>query len=907
MNTAPCIAKTYDPKQVESRWYKAWLDADCFAARVDTTKEPFSIVMPPPNVTGALHMGHILNNTLQDILIRNARQQGKAVLWLPGTDHAGIATQTKIEKELRKEGITRLQLGRERFLQRVVQWRDKHGGIILEQLKRLGVSCDWHHNVHTLDPAYSRAVLHAFVNLSQRGYLYRGKRMVNWCPSSLTALSDEEVIMRPHNGHLYKIRYEIVEQPGTYLEIATTRPETIMGDTAVAVHPEDPRYQHLMGKQCWRPLPRAPLPIIGDSYVDQTFGTGVLKITPAHDKADFAVGQRHGLPIIDILNLDGTLNENAGQPFSGMDRFQARKAVVDQLNALGYRVATEAYTHKVGFSERAGVPIEPRLSEQWFLKYPKISEAKRAVTEGLIQFHPERWTKTYLHWLDNIEDWCISRQLWWGHRIPVWYRKGRDRSDPSHWHVSVEGPDDAENWEQDEDVLDTWASSWLWTFATLGWPNPNEAQALAFWNPTSVLVTAPDILFFWVARMIIASLEFKGEAKPSLESTEIAKRIPFKHVYFNGLIRDAQGRKMSKSLGNSPEPLDLIDKFGADGIRFGLLGIAPRGQDVLFSEERVQQGRNFCNKLWNACRFRHMNGSLDGNTHLDTILQRLNPEKWDSDDHAIVTRLIVALNRVQQNHNAFQFNAAHQAIYAFFWNDFCDWYLEIAKTRLQDPLLKPTVLAVQDLCIRQLLLMLHPFTPFITEALWHALGYATSDSEFIQNIPGGDGRTLQKALERHAIVIDTKAAADIEKLREWVSKARALKAQYQLASKRDVSFYYTAEHTHCDLIQQHLEKLKKLIGAVSLVYRETPLENSPAAVTPLGTLYLDLTNAVDLNAQRERLLKERSKLDKAIQAGSAKLKNAAFLEKAPHQIIVGTKAQLAKLEAKRDEVQRLLT
>ena len=502
------IEKVYKPKNVEAKWYQNWLNFGCFSAQVNLKKEPFSIVIPPPNVTGILHMGHILNNTLQDILIRSAYQQGKAVLWLPGTDHAGIATQTRIEKELRKQNLTRHDLGRSKFIERAAQWRDQHGGIILEQLKRLGVACDWSRNVHTLDPAYSRSVLTAFVKLYERGYVYRGKRMVNWCPASLTALSDEEIDMRPQSSLLYKVRYEIVEQPGDYLEIATTRPETIMGDTGIAVHPEDERYKHLIGKHCWRPFPRAQIPIIGDTYVDRSFGTGVLKVTPAHDKADFEIGQRHKLPIIDVLNPDGTLNSNAGEAFLGLDRFEARKKITDTLKEMGLLIGTEPYNNNVGFSERAGVQIEPRLSEQWFLKYPKVSEAKRAVTEGLIQFHPERWGKTYIHWLENIQDWCISRQLWWGHRIPVWYKKGTDRSDPDNWHISVDGPTDPENWEQEEDVLDTWASSWLWPFATLGWPEPDTRQQeeLDFWNPTSVLVTAPDIIFFWVARMIMASL-----------------------------------------------------------------------------------------------------------------------------------------------------------------------------------------------------------------------------------------------------------------------------------------------------------------------------------------------------------------------------------------------------------------
>lgn len=477
------IAKAYQPSSVESYWYPRWVEAGCFAGKADPSKTPYCIVIPPPNVTGVLTMGHVLNNTIQDVLIRRARQQGKSVLWLPGTDHAGLATQTRIEKELRKEGLSRRDLGREKFLSRAVQWRDKHGGIIIEQLKRLGASCDWSRTVHTLDKQYSRGVLEAFVRLYKKGLIYRGKRMVNWCPASQTALSDEEVIMKPHKGLFYRMRYELVDEPGKFLEISTTRPETIPGDTAVAVHPEDERYKHLIGKKVWRPFPRAQIPIIADKALDREFGTGVLKVTPAHDPVDFAIGQRHHLEVLDVMNPDGTMNALAGPELEGLDRFEARDKAAEMLKRMGALVKEEPYENNVGYSERAGVPIEPRLSEQWFLRYPKVAQAKRAVTEGIIKFYPEHWVKTYVHWLDNLQDWCISRQVWWGHRIPVWYPKGDDRSDPSKWHISVEGPSDPENWEQDEDTLDTWASSWLWPFATFGWPDMTAEQKrdLAFW------------------------------------------------------------------------------------------------------------------------------------------------------------------------------------------------------------------------------------------------------------------------------------------------------------------------------------------------------------------------------------------------------------------------------------------
>jgi valyl-tRNA synthetase len=616
------IPKAYEPHLVEDRWYSAWKQNGAFRGVADPDKEPYSIVIPPPNVTGVLHMGHLLNNTVQDIFIRRARIQGKAALWLPGTDHAGLATQTRVEKQLRSEGKSRHDLGRDAFVERAKAWRDDHGGIIFQQLERLGCSCDWDRNVHTLDEDYSEAVLTAFVQLYRKGMIYRGNRMVNWCPASMTALSDEEVIMKPQTGLLYRMRYEIVEHPGEYLEIATTRPETIMGDTGVAVHPDDERYRHLVGKQVWRPFPREPIPIVADPAVDIEFGTGVLKVTPAHDQLDWEIGQRHGLPHRDVLTPDGHINE-LGEPFTGMERFAARKAAAKKLEEIGALVKKENYENNVGFSERADVPIEPRLSEQWFMKYPKVGAALETVEKDLIRVFPERWKKTYSHWLTNINDWTISRQIWWGHRIPVWYKKGADRNDPANHHVSLHGPDDPENWEQDDDVLDTWASSWLWPFATLGWPDKTaeHARGLAYFYPTSLLVTGFDIIFFWVARMIMAGLEFMGEDKENLTEEDIRERIPFKDVYFTGLIRDIQGRKMSKSLGNSPDALELLDKYGADGVRLGLVSIAPKGLDILFAEERLEPGRNFCNKLWNVCRFRQMSGDIADNHSPEAILE----------------------------------------------------------------------------------------------------------------------------------------------------------------------------------------------------------------------------------------------------------------------------------------------
>lgn len=895
------IAKAYEPRDVENRWYSAWTENECFAGRPDPEKEPYSIVIPPPNVTGVLTMGHVLNNTLQDILIRRARQQGKSVLWQPGTDHAGIATQTRVERELRqKEGKTRHDLGREAFLEKVWEWKEKHGGIIIEQLKKLGSSCDWDREVFTLDPEYSRAVQHSFVELFRRGYVYRGKRMVNWCPVSLTALSDEEVIMKPQQGLLYKMRYELVEHPGEFLEISTTRPETLMGDTAVAVHPEDERYKHLIGKHAWRPFPRREIPIVADTYIDREFGTGVLKVTPAHDRNDFEIGQRHGLEVIDILNPDGTLNDLAGPEFAGMDRFEARKAAAARLRELGLLLAEEPYENNVGFSERADVPIEPRLSEQWFLKYPAVEEAKRVVRDGVIRFHPQRWAKVYLHWLDNIQDWCISRQLWWGHRIPVWYRKGADRSDPKNWHVSLEAPVDAENWEQEEDVLDTWASSWLWPFATMGWPDEERQKeaGLDYFYPTSSLVTGPDIIFFWVARMIMAGLEFMHPGQPA------EKRIPFKDVYFTGIIRDIQGRKMSKSLGNSPDPLELIKTYGADGLRLGVILIAPQGQDIRFSEDRVETGRNFCNKLWNACRFRQMSGDAGDNSSLAAIVGRLDPARLDNDDHAILKGLLDLMNDVDQALDNFEFNTAAQRIFSFFWSDLCDWYVEVSKAKLQDEEAKETCLALQDLVIRQVLLMLHPYTPFITEELWHSTGYGR-EGEFIQNQRLESADELQSTLVARGIEIQAEAAQEVALLKELVTQARALKAEYNLASKRDTIFFLACDEIQGKIVRESADKIKRLAGAKEIQLRAAE-ETAPAVVTPLGTLYLDLASSVDVAAETSRLRKELEQIENQLRATEGRLNNEAFTSKAPANVVEGARKQLDALREKRDEVSRLL-
>jgi valyl-tRNA synthetase len=905
------ITKSYDPRDVEKKWYAAWRDAGSF--KPAGAGEAYTIVIPPPNVTGVLTMGHVLNNTLQDILVRRARLEGKAALWIPGTDHAGIATQTVVERELRKEKRTRRDLGREPFLERVWSWRREKGDIILQQLQALGCSCDWDRTHFTMDPAYSRAVLESFVRLYRAGAIYRGKRMVNWCPASQTALSDEEVIMKPANGTLFEVRYELADRPGQYVQVATTRPETIPGDVAIAVHPEDPRYAGLVGKTVWRPIQRAPIPIVADAAVDREFGSGALKITPAHDKTDFEIGLRHALPVVDVLNADGTLNELAGPGLAGLDRFAGRKRAAELLRESGALVAEKPYQNTVGYSERADVPIEPRLTWQWWLRYPHVEEAKAVVRDGLIRFHPARWAKVYLHWLDQIQDWCISRQLWWGHRIPVWYRRGLDRDrlteadlgDPGKVHVSLEGPADPENWVQEEDVLDTWASSWIWPLATLGWPDPAAMAGSGFdrFYPTTTLVTGPDIIFFWVARMIMAGLEFARPGEP------VGRRIPFREVYFTGIIRDQQGRKMSKSLGNSPDPLDLISKYGADGLRFGIVSIAPQGQDIRFQEDRIEGGKNFCNKLWNACRFRQKSGPMADNTSLGAILSGLDATRFDESDYGILSRLLDTVAEVERLFREFEFSAAVQALYGFFWADFCDWYVEVSKSKLQAPETAANCLAIQDFVLRQTLIELHPFIPFITEELWQTLGFGEPGATLMR-----EGRLSTSAYLGQELAAGTHGGWSPERavpfvardqaLKAFASQARALKADHNLASRRDARFLVKAADADWATIQSNLAKLLRITGASDIARRDS-VEGAPAVVTPLGTLALDLASAVDAGAERQRLDRELEKLDQHVAATEARLANPAFAGKAPAAVIEGARRQLSDLQAKRAETARL--
>jgi valyl-tRNA synthetase len=980
----PELAKAYEPQPVESKWYQYWLDQNFFTAdpaRVSDKRPAYSMVIPPPNVTGVLTMGHVLNNTIQDILARKARMDGKEVLWQPGIDHAGIATQTVVERTLKKSGEIkhRNDLGREKFLEKVWEWKEKHGGIILQQLRALGASCDWTRTRFTMDAEYSRCVQKVFVDLYKKGLIYRGKRMVNWCPASLTALSDEEVIMKEQKGFMYHFKVEVAEQPGTFLTIATTRPETIPGDTAVAVNPKDPRYAHLIGKHVVRPLPselpreQKFIPIIGDEHVDFEFGTGVLKVTPAHDKADFEIGQRHKLPVVEVIEPDGKMNALAGQDLNGLDRFAARKVAVEKLKELGSLEKEEPYTNNVGYSERADVPIEPRLSEQWFLKYPSVDASKKCVASGEMKFFPDRWAKVYDHWMTGIQDWCISRQLWWGHRIPVWslrITKSEFTKWPEEFRNAVNGSTislsksmeveslttfgreeindelvisaatvsvkeihylEQMGFTQDPDVLDTWFSSWLWPFATMGWTGDKDTDAknptLKAFYPTTDLVTAPDIIFFWVARMIMAGYEYMGD-------------LPFRNVYFTGLIRDKQGRKMSKSLGNSPDPLDLISKYGADALRFGVMRAAPLGQDILFDEQNVELGRNFCNKLWNACRFRQMQGG--------EVQGEIDVNKLRSDDKWILLKLHQAIKELNSAFAEYKFNEATQTLYRFFYSEYCDWYVESCKAVLgrsekvegrgesdqggaetsAPPLPGPlppvgrggegeaaarraatqaNVLAVMDFVLSHTLRLFHPFLPFISEELWHGMGYA----EDMPDMQGGKSIMFAPwpkpfdADFRDQYSLDDCYLEFVNAKFDLVSKGRNLRAEARIAANKKVKFIFKPAQ---DLPPNDLEVIKLLLNAEALDI-DPNYEAGRGVVSikaDMGELYLPLEGLVDTAAETLRLSKELEKIAAEITKVEQKLANPNFTQKVPPEVLTDHRKRLEDWLAKKAHIQKAL-
>ena len=863
---------TYNPKEIEQQWYTYWEEKGYFHEEVDTNKEPFSIVLPPPNVTGQLHMGHALDNTLQDILIRTKRMQGYNVLWMPGTDHAGIATQVKVEENIMKtEGKSRHDLGREEFLKRVWEWKQEYGSTIVKQIRSLGASCDWTRERFTLDEGYHKAVLKVFVALYEKGLIYRGERITNWCPNCLTALSDIEVEHEDENGHLWHIKYPVIGEEDVFLTVATTRPETMFGDVAVAVNPNDERYAHLVGKELLLPFVNRHIPIIADEYVDQSFGTGCVKITPAHDPNDFEMGQRHNLESIVVMNPDGTMNAGAGH-FVNMPRELARKQVVAELEAQGLLEKVDDHGHSVGHCSRCNTTVEPMVSKQWFVSMePLAKPALEVVRDKSIEFVPERFTKTYTNWLESIRDWCISRQLWWGHRIPAWYCQDCGETivtadtltECPHCHGKV---------EQDPDVLDTWFSSALWPFATMGWPENTEE--VKHWYPTSVMVTGYDIIFFWVARMIFMGLEFKEE-------------IPFKHVFIHGLVRDSQGRKMSKSLGNGINPLEVIEEYGADALRFTLVTGNTPGNDMRFYMERVEANRNFANKIWNASKFVLMNLEGFDESFVPSAEDYTLADKW------ILEEYNKTVTNITNNLDKFELGEAASAVYDFIWNTYCDWYIELAKPRLYNKEGGRDRQTVQYLLVsilRHMMELLHPFMPFVTEHIW-------------QHFPH-EGESIMVAPWPSTLSMDgfSSAAAHMNVMMDGIKGIRNMRAEMNVPmGKRSEVILVSATEELKGILETHGDYFHTLGWAekVTVLSPDAPKpENATVTVVNGLEVYLLLKDLIDADKEKERIAKEQATVLKEIARLEGKLNNQGFLAKAPEAVVAKEKEKLEEYKQK---------
>lgn len=849
------LPSVYNPKEVEDKWYEFWERENLFYAETDPVKKPFTIVIPPPNVTGQLHMGHALNNTLQDIIIRAKRMQGYSALWLPGTDHAGIATEAKVKEQLAEEGFSKYDLGREKFLERVWAWKEKYGGTIIKQLKKLGSSCDWSRLRFTMDEGLSKAVREVFVRLYEKGLIYRGDYIVNWCPTCKTTLSDIEVEHEDETGKLYYVKYPLKDGSG-HLMVATTRPETMLGDTAVAVNPEDERYRHLVGKTLILPVMGREIPIIADSYVDMEFGTGAVKVTPGHDPNDFEMGLRHDLPVINVMDENGHMNENAGK-FAGLDRYECRKLILKELEEKGNLEKIEELSHSVGHCYRCNTTVEPMVSKQWFVKMkPLAAPAIEVVKQGKVQFVPDRFTRIYLNWLENIRDWCISRQLWWGHRIPAWYCKDCGEMTVSREDITVCPKCGRTHIEQDQDVLDTWFSSALWPFSTLGWPD--ETEDLKYFYPTSVLVTAYDIIFFWVARMIFSAMEFM-------------KQEPFKYVVITGLVRDALGRKMSKSLGNGIDPLEVIDKYGADTLRFTLsTGNAP-GNDMRFYWEKVEASRNFANKIWNASRFVMMN--LEGFKPGEVDIQALTlKDRW------ILKRINDITKEVTQALDKFEIGIAAQNIYDFFWSEFCDWYIEMAKIDLYggDDLAKKRAQQVLYFILERALKLLHPFMPFITEEIW-------------QHLPH-DGRSIMVSKwPEYDPAWDFTDAGDMEVVMDAVRGIRNIRAEMNVSPARKAkAVARVSDPFVMDILKNSTEIIHTLakVEDMEFITQDSPAPHKALTYVIKGAeIFVPMEGLVDIETEIERLQKEHTNLEKEIDRVSKKLSNEGFLAKAPQDVV----------------------
>ncbi len=874
------IPKAYDPASVEDKWYKFWLEKKFFHSEPDSTKEPYTIVIPPPNVTGMLTMGHILNNTLQDVFIRTRRMQGYNACWVPGTDHASIATETKVTNYLKEQNIGKKEIGRDEFIKYCWEWTEKYGGIIIQQLKKLGVSCDWDRERFTMDDDYYKEVIKAFVQLYNEGKIYRGYRMVNWDPASRSAISDEEVIYRNVSGKLWYFKYPVTGSD-RFITVATTRPETMLGDTGIAVNPDDKRYRDLIGKTVLLPIADREIPVFADDYVDMDFGTGAVKVTPAHDINDYEMGKRHHLDSINIFNEDGSTNNNVPDDLSQLDRYEVRKKVVAKMEDLKLLEKIEDYQTKIGYSERGGVPIEPYLSEQWFMKMNDLAKpALKVVEEGKVNFYPNHWVKTYKHWMENISDWCISRQLWWGHRIPVWYCVGDDHCtlECKNPIVSVEQPEKcphcgSANLKQDEDVLDTWASSWLWAHAVF---KTQEEQD--YYYPTNTLVTAPDIIFFWVARMIMAGLHFK-------------KEIPFSDVYFTSVIRDIQGRKMSKSLGNSPDPLDVIRDYGADALRFTVIYLAPMGQDVLFSTEKCELGRNFANKIWNAGRFLLMNRETI------PVDKSLLNKHIDFADRWITSRFNKTLLLLKETMDRFEINNASKIIYSFVWNDYCDWFIELSKNRLysDDDEVKSAVLTRSLNMFENLLKIVHPYMPFITEELWHLIEERNEEESIV----------VDRYPEADADKIDEKAEKEMEFVQEIITSIRTIRGEMNIPPSKLVKAYIKSS----SVAEHQIEYIKKL-ARVEEVNVDAQIQKPKASVSSVlkqCEIYIPLEGLIDLDVERERLQKEISRVEGSLSGIEKKLANEKFVSNAAPEVVEKERNKKADREKNLQKLKDILS
>jgi len=892
------IPTRYNPKETEDKWYKFWEEKNLFAAKPNPSKKSFCIVIPPPNVTGILHMGHALNNTIQDILTRFHRMKGEESLWMPGTDHAGIATQNVVEKSIAKQGLKRQDLGREKFIERVWQWKELYGSTIIRQLKKLGASCDWSRTRFTMDDDYSRAVREVFVALWSKeptGLIYQDDKVINWCPRCQTALSDEEAPHRELQGNLYYLRYPFKGQSpsGTvpYIVVATTRPETMLGDTAVAVNPRDKRYRHLIGKTVILPLINREIKIIADNMVDMKFGTGAVKVTPAHDPNDYALGKKHNLEFINVMDTCGRMNKNAGD-YKDMDRFEAREVILEDLKEKSLLGKVEPRTLSAGHCYRCHTIIEPYLSRQWFVKMKPLAQpAIEAVKKGRIKFHPKRWTKVYLNWMENIQDWCISRQIWWGHRIPLWYC--RDCQNLAL--ASVDDPKEcpkckSPNLKQDEDVLDTWFSSWLWPFATFYWPK--KSADLEYFYPTSVLVTAPEIIFFWVARMIMAGLEFMGD-------------IPFRDVYIHGTVRDIEGKKMSKSLGNIIDPLEVINEYGADALRFSLISITAQGQDIFLSRERFQQGRNFANKIWNASRFILMNldqgqspaGTVPAKTDLCEFFKK---EDLDIINRWILSRFYSVLKEVNKNLDAYKFNEAANMLYGFFWHEFCDWYLELIKPDIKNKQNQVIMYKVLEKSLR----IMHPFMPFITEEIWQRL-HGQGQSPAWGGVPAEASIMIQPWPHIQEQIIDKKLEKQAQCIFDVITQIRNLRSAIEVKPEQRVRVsVYPHSKPKYNLLKDNAGLIKNLAKLEDLKFLDSS-KMPPATISAIIEdidIYLQFSGLLDIAREKHKIRENIKSIEGILRSKKSGLKNPEFIKKAPKEIIEKERQSLTKLN---DELRRL--